>query len=101
MGACPGSQWLARKLKEIGRDGHIIPAQFVKPYVKSHKNDLIDAEAIAEAQQELGRDADTRDLLIAILVAQTMVCACVLKAAGIIAAPISRAVEGGVIERIG
>ena len=27
----------------------IIPAQFVKPYVKSHKDDIIDAEAIAEA----------------------------------------------------
>lgn len=27
----------------------LIPAQFVKPYVKSNKNDIIDAEAIAEA----------------------------------------------------
>ncbi|MEL0550146.1 IS110 family transposase, partial [Raoultella lignicola] len=27
----------------------IVPAQFVKPFVKSNKNDLIDAEAIAEA----------------------------------------------------
>lgn len=27
----------------------IIPAQFVKPYVKSNKNDMIDAAAIAEA----------------------------------------------------
>src|SRR5262245_64689815 len=27
----------------------IIPAQFVKPYVKSNKNDAIDAAAIAEA----------------------------------------------------
>ena len=26
-----------------------MPAQFVKPYVKTNKNDLIDAEAIAEA----------------------------------------------------
>lgn len=49
MEACPDSQWLARKLKEIGHDVRIIPAQFVKPYVKSHKNDVIDAEAIAEA----------------------------------------------------
>jgi transposase len=29
----------------------LIPAQFVKPYVKSNKNDYIDAEAIAEAVQ--------------------------------------------------
>ncbi|MCK5501844.1 MAG: transposase [Tritonibacter mobilis] len=33
----------------VGHDGRIIPAQFVKLYVKSHKNDIIDAEAIAEA----------------------------------------------------
>ena len=49
MEACPGSQWLARKLKDLGHDARIIPAQFVKPFVKSHKNDIIDAEAIAEA----------------------------------------------------
>lgn len=49
MEACPGSQWLARKVRQLGHDVRIIPAQFVKPYVKSHKNDVIDAEAIAEA----------------------------------------------------
>lgn len=49
MEACPGSQWLARKLSQFGHDARIIPAQFVKPFVKSHKNDIIDAEAIAEA----------------------------------------------------
>jgi transposase len=43
------SQWLARKLISLGHTVKIIPAQFVKPYVKSNKNDLIDAEAIAEA----------------------------------------------------
>lgn len=49
MEACPGSQWLARKLRAIGHIVRIVPAKFVKPYVKSNKNDLIDAEAIAEA----------------------------------------------------
>jgi transposase len=49
MEACPGSQWLARKLQSLGHTVRIIPAQFVKPYVKSNKNDLIDAAAIAEA----------------------------------------------------
>ncbi|WP_283151231.1 IS110 family transposase [Silvimonas soli] len=49
MEACPGSQWLARKLESMGHTVRIIPAQFVKPYVKSNKNDLIDAAAIAEA----------------------------------------------------
>lgn len=49
MEACPGSQWLARKLQAMGHSVRIIPAQFVKPYVKSNKNDIIDAAAIAEA----------------------------------------------------
>ena len=49
MEACPGSQWLARRLESIGHSVRIIPAQFVKPYVKSNKNDAIDAAAIAEA----------------------------------------------------
>lgn len=49
MEACPGSQWLARKLLAMGHSVRIVPAQFVKPYVKSQKNDTVDAEAIAEA----------------------------------------------------
>jgi transposase len=36
-------------LRVQGHDVRIIPAQFVKPFVKSNKNDFIDAEAIAEA----------------------------------------------------
>jgi len=48
MDACPGSQWLARKLQALGHEVRIVPAQFVKPYVKSNKNDTIDAEAIAQ-----------------------------------------------------
>lgn len=49
MEACPGAQWLARKLVAMGHKVRIIPAQFVKPFVKSNKNDARDAEAIAEA----------------------------------------------------
>ncbi len=48
MEACAGSQWLARKLIALGHDARIIPAKFVKAYVKSNKSDTIDAEAIAE-----------------------------------------------------
>jgi transposase len=40
---------LARKLQALGHTVRIIPAQFVKPYVKSQKNDILDAGAIAEA----------------------------------------------------
>lgn len=49
MEACPGSQWLARRLAAMGHDARIIPARFVKPYVKSKKTDTADAAAIAEA----------------------------------------------------
>lgn len=44
MEACAGSQWLARKLIAIGHDARIIPAKFVKAYVRSNKSDTIDAE---------------------------------------------------------
>lgn len=47
--ACPGSQWLARRLAVMGHDARIIPARFLKPYVKSKKTDTVDAAAIAEA----------------------------------------------------
>ena len=49
MEACPGSQWLARKIQSCGHTVKIVPAQFVKPYLKSNKKDTLDAEAIAEA----------------------------------------------------
>jgi transposase len=37
------------ELRKQGHDVRLIPAQFVKPFVKSNKNDFVDAEAIAEA----------------------------------------------------
>jgi transposase len=49
MEACGGSHFLGRALREQGHDVQLIPAQYVKPYVKTNKNDYIDAEAIAEA----------------------------------------------------
>ena len=49
MEACLGSQWFARKLQAFGHEVRIVPAQSVKPFVKSQKNDTIDAEPIAEA----------------------------------------------------
>src|SRR5512142_1301525 len=47
--ACSGSHFLARALREQGHDARLMPAQFVKPFLKSNKNDFLDAEAIAEA----------------------------------------------------
>lgn len=49
MESCPRSQYWGRRFAEWGHEIRIIPAQFVKPYVKSNKNDFNDAEAIAEA----------------------------------------------------
>jgi transposase len=49
MEACSGAHFLGRVLREQGHDVKLIPAQFVKPFVKSNKNDFLDAEAIAEA----------------------------------------------------
>ena len=48
MEACPGSQQLARALLMQGHEARIIPAQFVKPFLKASKNDFNDALAIAE-----------------------------------------------------
>jgi transposase len=47
--ACSGAHFLGRTLREQGHDVKLIPAQFVRPFVKSNKNDFLDAEAIAEA----------------------------------------------------
>src|SRR5471030_261287 len=49
MEACSGAHFLGRALREQGHEVKLIPAQFVRPFVKSNKNDFIDAEAIAEA----------------------------------------------------
>ncbi len=46
--ACSGAHFLGRALRKQGHDVQLIPAQLVKPFVKSNKNDFIDAEAIAE-----------------------------------------------------
>ena len=49
--ACAGSHFIGARLREQGHEVRLIPAQFVKPYRKSNKNDFKDAEAIAEAVQ--------------------------------------------------
>ena len=49
MEACGGAHFLGRALREQGHEVRLMPAQYVKPYVKTNKNDYIDAEAIAEA----------------------------------------------------
>jgi len=49
MEACTGAHHWARYLQARGFAVKLIAPQFVKPYVKSNKNDANDAEAICEA----------------------------------------------------
>src|SRR5262245_16260640 len=51
MEACVGAHHLRRKLKALGHDARLMPANYVRPYSKGQKNDFRDAEAIAEAVQ--------------------------------------------------
>jgi transposase len=44
-----GAHFMGAALREQGHEVRLIPAQFIKPYRKSNKNDFLDAEAIAEA----------------------------------------------------
>ena len=49
MEACGGANYWAREFLKYGHDVKLMSPQFVKPYVKSNKNDANDAEAICEA----------------------------------------------------
>ena len=49
MEACAGAHHVARKLASFGHEVKLISPQFVRPFVKTNKNDFIDAEAICEA----------------------------------------------------
>jgi len=49
MEACGSAHYWARELGKMGHDVRLMSPQFVKPYVKSGKNDANDAEAICEA----------------------------------------------------
>lgn len=49
MEACGSAHYWARKLQGFGHTVRLIAPQFVKPYVKTNKNDAADAEAICEA----------------------------------------------------
>lgn len=79
MEACATAHHWARTLMSLGHEVRLIAPKFVKPYVKNQKNDMADAEAIAEAasrptmrfvevktpeQQGLGMIFRLRDLLV-------------------------------------
>jgi transposase len=49
MEACLSAHFVSRTLRALGHEPRIVPAIYVKPFVKGQKNDYNDAEAIAEA----------------------------------------------------
>ncbi|MGF7151431.1 hypothetical protein FHS96_005097 [Sphingomonas zeicaulis] len=52
--ACSGAHHRARELRAMWYEVRLIPPAYVKPFVKRHKNDAVDAEAICEAGQRPG-----------------------------------------------
>src|SRR5882672_4877146 len=51
MEACVGAHHLSRELQSLGHDARLMPARYVRAYLKGQKNDFRDGEAIAEAVQ--------------------------------------------------
>jgi len=49
MEACGSPHHWSRKLEGFGHTVKLMPPQYVKPYVKTNRNDAADAEAICEA----------------------------------------------------
>ena len=49
MEACGGAHHFAREIAKHGHEVRLMSPRFVRPYVKSNKNDARDAEAICEA----------------------------------------------------
>lgn len=49
MEACSTAHHWGREAEEVGHTVRLIPPVYVKPFVKRHKNDAVDAEAIVEA----------------------------------------------------
>ncbi|WP_331375266.1 IS110 family RNA-guided transposase [Sinorhizobium chiapasense] len=79
MEACASSHYWGREIGAMGHEVRLIPPIYVKPFVKRHKNDAADAEAISEAavrptmrfvpvktaeQQSRAMVFKTRDLLV-------------------------------------
>jgi transposase len=51
MEACGGAHYWARELRKLGHEVRLVAAQFVRPFVKTNKNDAADVAAIWETVQ--------------------------------------------------
>ena len=49
MEACGSAHYWGREIGRLGHEVRLVPPVYVKPYVKRHKNDAADAEAVCEA----------------------------------------------------
>ncbi len=65
MEACGSSHYWARQLSKLGHEVRLIPAMYVKPYVKRGKSDAVDAAAICEAVTRPTMCYQTGDVCIA------------------------------------
>jgi transposase len=63
MEACASAHHWARNLASLGHTVRLMAPQFVKPYVKTNKNDAADAEAICEAVARTAQANQIRGLL--------------------------------------
>jgi len=54
MEACGSAHYWAREITALGHEVRLIAPVYVKPFLKRHKNDAADAEAIVEAAQRPG-----------------------------------------------
>jgi transposase len=54
MEACGSAHYWAREMARLGHEVKLVAPRYVRPFVKRHKNDAADAEAIVEAAQRPG-----------------------------------------------
>ena len=62
MEACASAHYWAREIQALGHEVRLIPPQYVRPFVKTNKNDPADAEAICEAVTRRSMMAATRKI---------------------------------------